>query len=421
MPHEWNTQPLLPRDLAHYQSLAGESLNFFDARIWDDYVRRIGFENCRGVYTGEQLAGGLAFYRLGQWYGGRQVPCVGLSGVAIDPAYRGTGACQAMLKSWLVEMHAEGLPMASLYASTRQLYHKVGFEQSGHRLTYAIPMTSLSAPKSNRSLPVHRITSPLPNRSENSESAGKEIYDQSSHLQLLREVSRPRNAANNGLLERTEGLWERIIAPVEGATTSTYFLGELEAPEGFIVLKHNDRSGGYPQALTAIDWCANTPAALQRMIALIVDHRSFCDRFNWIGGPQDPLLLLASEERVQTLSQIRTMNRFLNLEAAIAGRGYPSHLNCELQFSIEDDLLPSNGGRWLLRVQAGQGQLSKLENDPHSPSIALNISALMPLYTSFATCSQLVAMGFAKCEDPALIELADSIFAGPAPWTQEIF
>lgn len=412
MSQEWKVSALRP-PFTRYLELAGESLHYYDAAIWDQYVERVGPENLRGVYNGETLAGGLAFYRMGQWFGGRCVPCAGLSGVAIDPGYRGTGACKTLLVSWLDELHAEQTPLAALYASTKNLYRSVGFEQAGHRLDYAIPMESLTVDRSARQMPVTRIAKPMPG------DAKPSSYQIEPHIALLKRISAERNQANNGLLERTDGQWERVIDPIGATTTSTYILGGLDQPQGYVVLHHNHRSGGHPHPLTASDWVANSPAAFQRMLALVRDHRSMCDRFQWIGGPQDPLLMLASEERVEVTAQIRTMNRIVDLPRALSERGYPKHPDLCLNLAVQDDLLSKNSGYWQLRLQDGRARVTQIASA--DSYIQLGIDALVPLYTSLMTASQLRSVGKLTASDSEAVELADLIFAGPAPWTNDMF
>ncbi len=148
----------IEESLDEYISIAGESLLAFNREAWRLYVERIGPENMRGVYQGSRLAGGMAFYRMGMWFGGKKMPCAGISGVAISPADRGTGACGVMLRSVLQELRDEGMPIASLYASTQYVYRGAGFEHAGTQTQYSIPLQSLSC--EDRSLAIHRFLSP---------------------------------------------------------------------------------------------------------------------------------------------------------------------------------------------------------------------------------------------------------------------
>ena len=178
-----------------------------------------------------------------------------------------------------------------------------------------------------------------------------------------------------------------------------------------------NRSAGHPAPLVASDWVAETPNALRRMILLIQDHRSMCDRFIWHGGPQDPILLSASEQECEMKEPLWTLNRIVTLPTAFEERGYPEGLTTELHFGIRDDVIPENSGCWTLSIAGGRGKVT--QGGPGS--IKCTIDSLTPLFTSMFTCSQLAAMGRIHCESPEQVAAADLAFSGPAPWTAEIF
>ena len=157
---DWSIHALGDENRSQYISIVGESLHFPDPEIWETYIRRVGAENIRCVHAGQQCVGGLAFYRMGQWFGGKRVECAGVSGVGIDPAFRGTGVCKTLLQDTLRELHEEQCATAGLYASTRRLYRSVGFELSGHQIQYSLKMPSFRADPSARELPITRLTNP---------------------------------------------------------------------------------------------------------------------------------------------------------------------------------------------------------------------------------------------------------------------
>lgn len=392
----WNVTPLGDA-LDLYASIAGESLEYYDPEVWRTYVDRLGAENIRCVWDDQQMAGGVAFYRCGQWYGGNAVACAGVSGVAIEPSYRGSGACKHLLIETLRELHEERMPMASLYASTQHLYRSVGFEHSGLRMQFSLSMHALAIKDSDRELAVDRYVDPP--------------------IDVLDALANVRGARSNGNLKRTPGLWERIVSPVGGDTTSTYLIGGAENPQGFVVLVHGKRQNGHPQPLVATDWVANTPVALSRLIALVRDHRSMCDCFQWSGGPQDSIIFSAAEESLEVLNQLHTLNRIVHVPAALEARGYPTNVEGELHFEIEDKLLPGNAGRWILRIGDGKGSVSSGGNG----TLRTTVRSLVPLYCGMFSCSQLVQLGRVESGSEAEQLLADQAFAGPSPWTSEIF
>lgn len=378
-----------------YTSIAAESLLVNDPSTWQTYIDRIGPENLRGVYDGQRLAGGLAFYRMGQWFGGRELACAGVSGVAINAADRGSGACGQLLRSLLQELHAEGMPLASLYASAQRLYRSVGFEHAGTQTQYSLPIQSIGA--GERSLTAHRFDAPP--------------------IDKLDQVARGRAEVTNGQVGRTEGLWQRILSPHGARGTVTYLIGDLDDPQGFAVFRTGGRDAGVPQPLISTDLAANTPAALHRLMTLVHDHRSMCDSLQWYGSPNDPIHFLAAEEWIKIGQFMRWMLRIVDLQAALNGRGYDPSAAGELHLEIDDPLLATNSGRWIVRVAEGKATVER----GGKGSLAMNVRALAPLYSGLYSAGELVRHGAITATDEQQIALANRVFAGPAPWMVEIF
>ncbi len=379
-----------------YLSITGESLLNYGTPIWTSYLDKIGRENVRTIHHEGRCVGGLAFYRMGHWFGGRSIPTAGISGVAISAAHRGGGTCRQLLQTVLRENYDEGFPLASLYASTQTLYRKVGFEQAGTQTQYSLPMSSIAGGHS-RACAIERVESPS--------------------LELLDRVARRRASTGNGQLQRTPGLWQRLVSPNDGLQTKTYLFGDPDDPEGYAILKANRAGDGVPQPLVATDVVVNSHAAAERLLALIRDHRSIFDSFRWFGGPNDPLLLFADEGRATVIQQTRWMERILNVPTALSQRGYPPDLDVTLDLQIDDDLIPENTGCWQVRVGDGAAQVEA----GGVGTLRMNIRALAALFSAYFTASELVQLGQIQASSSAQIAAADRVFAGPTPWMPEVF
>src|SRR6185503_15451173 len=113
-------------------------------------------ENVRVALRGTRVVGGLLLVPMGQWFGGKTVPLVGIAGVAIAPEERGRGVAKALMQSALREVAAQGGVLSGLYPATRTLYRSVGYELSGTR--YAITLQPKGISVSDHSPPIRPLT-----------------------------------------------------------------------------------------------------------------------------------------------------------------------------------------------------------------------------------------------------------------------
>ena len=72
---------------------------------WQTWSGRIGRENLRVIRRGEQILGGLAFYKLGQWFGGQTLPMAGIAGVAVAAEYRAAGIAAELMAAVLRDLY----------------------------------------------------------------------------------------------------------------------------------------------------------------------------------------------------------------------------------------------------------------------------------------------------------------------------
>lgn len=391
MPVEY--RPLEPDEQPEFFAVTAQALTIESPASWRDlFTQRIGAENLRAVLTGGQLAGGLGIYRMGQWFGGRSIPCGGVSIVGMAPEFRGRGLARYGLKSLLEELHADGTPLACLFPSTQRLYRSVGFEQAGSRCRYKLPLGSIDL--ADRELPVTRI-------------------EPEAAAAVFGSVAEERARRSNGNLERTPGLWDRLTHHPE-KTQYSGLVGGLDEPQGYLLYRYE--SAGEDTILHVTDMAALTPAAVRRVWTFLADHRSIPSHVTWSGPPTDPLLIAAAECKRTPVEHLRWMLRIIDMKSALEARGYPRGAQGEVHFDVTDTLLPHNSGRWVLHVADGNGTVTA----GGKGDVRLDIRGLAPLYSSFLSPHALRSTGLMDSDDAAL-EAATTIFAGPDPWMPEIF
>lgn len=360
--------------------------------FWSTFQGRVGPENFRALRKDGELIGGLGVYRMGQWFGGRNVTTAGITVVGVAPQHRGQGAAASLLSSALRELHAEGTPLAALYASTQRLYRKVGFEHAGTWAYHELPLSSIGL--SERPLAMQAVP---PDRHE-----------------IFHEPARVRARRTNGNLERTHGLWEKLVSP-PGETMYAYVIGDRQNPDGYVIFQQREDKPG-PFQIRVRDMAALNEAAARTLWAFFAGHSSVAECVKWAGPMNDPLLNVTSEISVTKTHPDRWMLRILDVQGTLTGRGYPQGTEGELHLEIEDDLLPQNTGRYILRVGGGRGEV-----EPGGRGdLRTGIRGLAPLYSGLFPAETLRATGQLDGND-AVLATATRLFAGPEPWMPEIF
>jgi len=350
---------------------------------WTTFFERVGYERLRAVVEAGAIVGGLAAYRLGQWFGGASVALSGIAGVGIAPDARGRGLAKGMLLRTLAELRAE-TPIAGLYASTTTLYRSCGFEQAGTAMYFSAPLASF--PRGDRALPC----SALPPK---------------THEPLHRAYD-ARARSWTGHLDRTRAIWERVVDPYDDVAYA-YLVGD---GDGYIVFQQKRGDDPLRFRVVVRDLAMGTHAAAQRILGFLHDLRSLASEIVWRGCAADPLLTLLPEQTQSVRRHERWMLRILDVARALAARGYPP-IEAEVHLAIHDAHFRENAGRHLLSVARGRGEC-KLGG---RGDVTLDVRGLAALYSGFATPHSLRVAGLLDGPDDALATLA-AIFAGPEPW-----
>nr|WP_228530650.1 MULTISPECIES: GNAT family N-acetyltransferase [Myxococcaceae] len=356
------------------------------------WLEKSGLSHVRVLRERGEVAATLLYVHMGQWFGGRRVPTTGIAGVGVAPAHRGRGAATRLMQAGLRELHARGVPLATLYPATQPLYRRVGFEVAGSRFEVRVPGSALALRE--RALTLRPIAPA-------DALAVQAAYRR--HAQL-----RP------GLLDRGDYVWNRVLHP-RGETAYGYLVEDGSQVEGYLYLTRR-RQADLTQELALPDLVALTPRAARRLLSFLGDHRSLARDVVWHAGPQDPMLLLLEEQSLQVKLVFQWMVRLLDVPAALVARGYPAAARASLHLEVEDALLPHNSGRFLLEVEDGTARV----RPGGEGRLRLDVRALAPLYTGHLSPAALQAVGALEADEGSLAQ-ATALFAGPAPTMTDMF
>jgi predicted acetyltransferase len=196
--------------------------------------------------------------------------------------------------------------------------------------------------------------------------------------------------------------------------------------EGYVVYsQHPPEEGAFGWTIRIRDWVALTESAMRTLFWAVGSQSTQAETVRYLSSPEDALLLLLDDQHERVWGDIRWMTRMVDLEGAIAQRGFANALDLEVPFSVEEvgataesQSLAANAGSYRLLVSKGEGRLERSER-PAGPTIG--VGGFASLYTGWAETAKLDRAGLltgGSAEERAALDLA---FAGPTPWLSEEF
>jgi predicted acetyltransferase len=385
--------PIDPADVAKFGAMTARSLAVAPDRA-PAWLERVGPQNLRLARRGTELVGGLGLLAMGHWFGGRAVPCVGITAVAVAPEHRSRGVASEMMRTVLEEARREGIALSSLFPATYPVYRAAGYESAGNRFVYRIPMSHVGT--GAREPEMREATS-------DDHAAIRGLYD-----------ARARSGA--GLVDRSRYFWQRIYEPI-GEDARSYLVVGGTGPEGYVVMWYRPAPSPLaPNELNVRDVVARTPAAAKRILRFLADHRSVARTVSLVAGPGDPVLLQAREERVEITDVQRCMLRIVDVRIALEKRRWSQAVRGEVHFDVRDSLLRENSRRLVLEVAGGRAEV----REGGSGAVAIDVRGLAALYSGYMAADELCVAGL--CAGPeGSLSLASALFAGPAPWLADHF
>ncbi len=385
-------RPLREPDLDVVSQILGWAFNFppADAEPW---LRRGGLENVRVLCHGPRVVACLLLIPMGQFFGGRSVPMVGVAGVATAADVRGEGAGIQIMQDALGEMSERGVALSALYPASLALYRRLGYELAGAQYEVKVPLTSITV--RDRALPLR----PMLDADRDAVRACYEAH--AAHV--------------DGHLDRGPYIWSRVHEP-RGQTTRGFVVGEAGRVDGYVVLYEKNGAEPLHYGLHVTDMVARTPAALRRLLTFIADHGTLVDGVVWRGSPSDAFTHAVPTIELAVHLHHHWMLRLIDVPKALAARGYAGAVTAEVELDIADDHIASNAGRIVLRVAGGRGEVTPGGRG----TVRLHARALAALFSGHASASTLAASGLLEGPETELAKLRP-LFGGSTPWMPDFF
>jgi predicted acetyltransferase len=381
------------RELLRYGEIALRTLGLSTGSA-PTFLERVEASAVRVARIGADVVGGLLVLPMGHWFGGRAVPCVGISAVGVAAEHRSRGIASELMRTVLEEARRDGVALSSLFPATCPVYRAAGYESAGNRFVYRTALSTVG---------------------EGAREPEVRLATRDDHP-TMRALYGERARTASGAIDRTPYFWRRVLEP-KGEEAAAYMIFGSTGPEGYVVLSQRCVSTPLePMDIHVVDAVVLTAAAGRRVLRMLADHRSIAKHAKLISGPGDPLFLLLREESLEVSSVMRWMLRIVDVRAALEKRGWPATSSAEVHLDVRDPILRENARRWVLELDRGRASV----REGGSGGIAIDIRGLAALYSGFLTAEDLQVAGLCN-GDAADLARASAVFAGPAPWVGDRF
>lgn len=377
MKKNFKIEPATTKDVAAIAHLLSCAFGFSKARS-QEYLANIGLETLRFI-RGEDgrpvVCAGLL--QTAHVFHRKPVKAANIVHVAVAPERRGQGLAVPFVDSLCDEAAKNGAAIATLFASTRPVYRKAGFELAGHELVYEAETAAL--PSTSR-LAFGRV--------ELDDPRLVTAYAEKT----LREA---------GLLVRDAAHWNELRrAPTDALAA---YLAEGET--AYLILDMGDKA-----RLVIRDWFAASSEAALGLLSFLARFRSVYPVVRWHGAPHDDLVAAMPDKGWRLAHQEEWLLRVLDPAAALRQRGY--HVDhARLTFRI---------GEAALQVEVSGGAVEVRKAGTSGPAVSVQPTGFVQLFTGFRSASKLAHYGL-LAGDSADIRRCDQLFAGPPPWVAEHF
>jgi predicted acetyltransferase len=329
---------------------------------------------------------------------GGQVPCAGVTAVAVVATHRRRGLLTSMMRRQLDDIRDGPEPIAALWASEGPIYGRFGY---GVATVHA----RLLARR-----PAARLASrPTPGDPLRAGPAGE-------HVDAMRAIHARVLPTRPGMFDRPGPWWSDRLHDPESNRDGAQPLRAVVADDGYALyaVKPGFDEDGPAGEVRIRELVAATSEARAVLWDFLLDQ-DLTRRIAWELAPVDePLWLMVTDApSVRRSLADAIWMRLVDVERALSARTYATDPDVVLE--VTDAFCPWNEGRY--RLAGGACERTGAE-----PDLALDVSALGAAYLGGTTLLELALAGRVRELRPHALVRASAAFRGDvAPWCPEMF
>jgi predicted acetyltransferase len=224
-------------------------------------------------------------------------------------------------------------------------------------------------------------------------------------------------AETDGFLDRRDLYWAMWSASWWDPGHYTYVVDADDGDiAGYLAYHHIPSTGNPGFGIVVDDIVAAEPDAAVALWRLLGSSSAQVDKVSYASSPEDDLLLMLPEQDRKMLYEFRWMLRMVDVDRAVAARGFPAGLHVAVDLDVADRHCDWNTGRRRVVVEDGHGRVEH----GGAGDVRVSIGALAALYSGYASARRLRRLGHMSGPDKSIAAL-DAAFAGPTPWMPDDF
>jgi predicted acetyltransferase len=359
-----------------------------------------------GVFDGDELAGAGTVNSFELTVPGGVLPMLGVLLIGVKSTYRRRGVMSRIIRHQLHAVHEEGAePLAGLTASESVIYGRFGYGQAAYGASFTVPRhrAALRPVAGTDDVRIRMVV-----------TADSVAVCEAIHA---RQVGR-----RPGMMVRPEQ-WGRVYAADldrwrDGRSALRTVLAERDGdPVGYARYRTKEGwdAGVHKGHTDVAEVYADDAAAFAALIRYLTDL-DLTTATVFMRQPVDsPLVYLLADLRAAQMRIRETLYlRLVDVDRALAGRGYAGQLDLVLE--LTDELCPWNAGRWRL---TGDEKTAGCVRTQDVADLALDIRELAAVYLGGTTLAALEQAGLVTELRPGAAAEASRAFATQlAPWLQ---
>ncbi|WP_132946264.1 GNAT family N-acetyltransferase [Tumebacillus sp. BK434] len=332
-----------------------------------------------------KVTGRLFDYR--QYLHGQALPMGGIASIATRIEERGQGYVRTLLASILQELKADGVPVSCLHPSSYSFYRQFGYEYCCEKRIFKSPaqrplFATPAAPDSGR----------IVRSSEAELDALKDIYDRYA-------------MTRNGLLQRSDREWVKIVQNVFGGSKPRLYIWRDadDRPQGYIVLVQQEDNRLFVKELIA----ANIDA--QKGLLSLLERDNLLKGWEWETGIDSILSsLLHDPKQMQSDTENWFMGRIVDVTAAWQVTS-PLAQPGSVRLGVQDSFAPWNEGTWQVAVETAGSAIVSASSEPAQASA--DIGTWSQIFFGYLTVEEAQFLGKLSVHDPNALPVLNSLWA----------